>query len=126
MRTGSEHVGGVSAVSSLFAVSLERAYDEVIIRVHGDLDLSTAAELASAIELDCLGAARLTIDLSEVSFLDCAGLRVLLYARARAESNGGDLLLVRGRDSVQRVFRLAGLEDQLAFGEASGDPTPGL
>ena len=112
-------------MSSPFAVSLERASDEVIIRVHGDLDLSTAAELANAIELDCQGAARLTIDLSDLSFLDCAGLRVLLYARARAESNGGDLLLVRGRDSVQRVFRLAGLEDRLAFGEAAGDPTAG-
>ena len=113
-------------MSSPFAVSVKRRSDEVIVRVHGDLDLSTAADLANAIEFDCPGAAHLTIDLSELSFLDCAGLRVLLYARARAESSGGDLLLIRGRDSVQRVFRLAGLEDQLAFREAAGDPAPSL
>ena len=106
-------------MSSLFSVSVERGSDGVIIRMRGDLDLSTAADLANVIERDCPGAARLTIDLSELSFLDCAGLRVLLYARARAESNGGDLLLIRGRDSVQRVFRLAGLEDRLAFRESS-------
>jgi anti-sigma B factor antagonist len=94
---------------------VEGESDRLIVRMRGELDLSTAADLADVIERHCAGTTRLTIDLSELSFLDCAGLRVLLDARARAEGSGGDLLLIPGHDSVQRVFRLAGLEERLPF-----------
>jgi anti-sigma B factor antagonist len=103
------------AVSSLLTVTLERTPSGVIVRPEGDLDLSTASDLAMVIEHDCRPGEDLILDLSRLSFLDCAGLRVLLYAQARADQGGGQLELVRGTDSVQRMLRLAGLEDRLAF-----------
>jgi anti-anti-sigma factor len=102
-------------VTSPFTVTLERTASAVIIRARGDLDLSTAPGLAMLIERDCRPGENLVFDLGHLSFLDCAGLRVLLYAQARADQGGGHLELLRGTDSVQRMLRLAGLEDRLAF-----------
>jgi anti-anti-sigma factor len=110
-------------MTSPFTATLERTPSAVIIRVHGDLDLSTAPDLASLIERDCRPDENLVIDLGHLSFLDCAGLRVLLYAQARADNGGGNLKLLRGAENVQRMFRLAGLEDRLAFRNQSAAPT---
>jgi anti-anti-sigma factor len=116
------HVRG--QVSAPFAVALERDDDCFVVVVTGELDLSTAPALAAVIERDTPSSADLVIDLSELSFLDCAGLRVLLYARARADRGGGSLRLVPGPGSVQRVIRLAGLEDRLPSSRQPGGRHP--
>jgi anti-sigma B factor antagonist len=100
-------------VSDPFAVSLERAGDSLLVKVAGDLDLSTAGHLARVIECECPRDAALVIDLSEVAFLDCAGLRVLLVAKRRADRGGGTLRLIPGPAPVQRIIRLARLDTRL-------------
>jgi anti-anti-sigma factor len=98
---------------SAFAVTSVRENDALVVRIAGDLDLSTAGDLARLLELECPGDADLVIDLSGVTFLDCAGLRVLLRARARVDGGGGSLRLVPGPPAVQRVMGLARLDARL-------------
>ena len=105
-------------MSSQFDITVEREPGLMIIRPIGELDIASADKLAAVVDRECVGQPDLLIDLSGLSFLDCAGLRVLLYADARAKSNACNLRLIRGPAIVQRVTRLAGIEDRLPFATA--------
>jgi anti-anti-sigma factor len=96
-----------------FAVRVVWQSDAVTVRIAGDLDLATAGDLALVLQRDCPGCTDIALDLRRVTFLDCAGLRVLLYARERAQREGGSVRLTRVPSRVRRVLRLAGLDDSL-------------
>ncbi len=50
---------------------------------------------------------RLLVDLSQLSFIDSAGLAVLVRARRLAGASGGEVVLVKPQaEEAQRVFRL--------------------
>jgi len=51
------------------------------LRVRGELDLSTAADLLDALNESAPQAPVVTVDLGEVTFIDSAGLRALLSLR---------------------------------------------
>ena len=90
-----------------------------IIRVSGELDLSTCDRLQAAIRaVESLRPAAVVLDLRKVTFLDSTGLRLLLVEEATARINGRRLLLVRPEEGAGRVFRLALLEDRFEFVEA--------
>jgi anti-sigma B factor antagonist len=77
----------------------------------GELDLATAPALE--LELDGVekrGPGLLILDLRRLSFMDLAGLRVLLAAQQRAYDQRNRLVIVQGPRAVQRVFELAGVE----------------
>ena len=57
----------------------------------------------------------LRIDLRGLEFIDSSGIRLLLMAHDRAQSNGHDLCIIRGSDRIQRVFALTDLEGRLPF-----------
>ncbi|MET8247675.1 STAS domain-containing protein [Streptomyces sp. NPDC005202] len=51
------------------------------------------------------------LDLRPVTFIDCAGLRLLCRARTRARARHGRLRLVTDGARFQRLLRLAQLAD---------------
>jgi anti-sigma B factor antagonist len=98
---------------------------ETVVTVSGELDMCTAAELR-----ECLlrvihrHGPRLTLDLGCVTFMDCAGINVLLAARRRARLEGGWVHVIRASARVRRLLALLGMErlfaaeDELNVGEA--------
>jgi anti-sigma B factor antagonist len=62
----------------------------------------------------------LAVDLGEVTFLDCAGINVLLATRRRARLEGGWIRVVRSSPRAWRVISLLGLQDVLAGPELAG------
>jgi anti-anti-sigma regulatory factor len=60
------------------------------------------------------GGARLLLDVSGVSFMDCAGLRVLLTTRRNAELRGGFMRLIAVSRAVRRIMELTGAHEALA------------
>lgn len=90
-----------------------------IVRVGGEIDTSVADALG-----DCLlrvmraHTARLLLDLSAVTFFDCAGLRTLMQARRRAELRNGAVDLIEASPQVRRIINLAGLQDVFPVREA--------
>jgi len=114
-------------MNAQFGVIVERDRDLRIVRPIGELDISTVGELATVVERECSSQADLVVDLRGLSFLDCAGLRILLYARALANSNGSSLRLIPGPAMVQRVFDLTGLHHHFRFIPSTGlRPGPSL
>ncbi len=83
--------------------------------LNGELDVVSAPELAQCLN-EALAAdhARVTLDLSELEFVDSAGVSVLIKAKQDAESNGRTLVLGHPTEQVHRVFALVGLADWLS------------
>jgi anti-sigma B factor antagonist len=76
--------------------------------VRGEIDIKTAPDLEHAL---AVGEPDLVlIEMSEVSFIDSTGLRVLATTRERFEEQGRVLVVCTPEDStVLRTMRLAGL-----------------
>jgi len=53
----------------------------------------------------------LLLDLSGVSFMDCAGLRALLLTQRRAGMRGGSVSLIAESPAVRRIIDLFGARD---------------
>ena len=103
------------------AISTTSGPDTTVLGCSGELDIASAPALTRALdEPEVSGAARLVIDLTQVTFMDSTGLRALLLARQQADASGQALVLRPGPNQVQRVFELSGTLERFTF-ENPGD-----
>ena len=80
------------------------------VRVHGDVDVHTAARLGEQLgELVNSQARRVVIDLRDVPFCDSTGLTVLVNSANRMKANGRELVLDSPSSQVRRVLEVTGL-----------------
>lgn len=80
----------------------------------GQIDLATAPQLAKALaEARDDGATAVVVDLTEVDFLDSAGVRVLVHAAKEASESGVPLYLHGAHGWVARVLEITGIADHL-------------
>ncbi len=88
-----------------------------MVRVLGEIDLASLPRLDDLISQRLTAAALHTVvlDLSEVTFVGCAGLELLLAAQRRAELRGISLCLVTGSRCVDRLLDLTGLADRFTL-----------
>jgi anti-anti-sigma factor len=91
--------------------------DRRIVRVEGEIDLSTVGELRHALATGPDPPSTLVVDLRHVGFMDSMALGVILDASLRAAEQGHTLRVVCG-PAAQRVIDAAGLGDRLALGDA--------
>ena len=55
------------------------------------------------------------LDLGELTFIDSAGLRLLVFATAHSRDNGDRLRMLHGSEAVEGVIKLSGLDQMLPF-----------
>ena len=80
------------------------------VTVKGELDLDNAATLINYLDdLIAKGATLVTLDASDVSFMDSTGLRAIVAAGNQLSSRGGRLLIEGVSGAVQRVLEITGL-----------------
>ncbi|MEU3671759.1 MULTISPECIES: STAS domain-containing protein [Streptomyces] len=86
----------------------------VSVCVRGDVDFDNAATLRTAL-LAALVSHRgsLLVDLSQVSFCDCAGLHTLLTARTASRRAGRSLHITASGRPVERLLQLTDTRDLL-------------
>ena len=76
----------------------------------GALDMETAPALGLAVDTAVHAhPAAITIDLTDVTFIDSVGLRVLVRAYRRSRRDGFALTVVPGNPTVDKILRLTGL-----------------
>lgn len=91
------------------ALDVDRRDACTVIRVAGDLDLSTADQLRRTLTATIADQPLVVLDLSAVPFLDCVGVGVLVSARSRARAAGGDLRLAAPAPVAARLLDVCGL-----------------
>ena len=106
--------------------SLRRRHP-IRVRLTGELDIASVPAFAR-VEA-AVGASpgrRVIIDLSEVTFLDAAALRVFVDARTTAEQRGGSFGVQGVLPRLVRIFEMTDLEDLLVDGgkDAAVGPRP--
>ena len=78
----------------------------VVVILRGELDIANAADLRAVLSEAVARNPHVIADLSDLTFIDCASLGVLVRARTRAREAGGDLVLAGARGRVLRVLAL--------------------
>lgn len=92
-------------------VTEHRSAETVWMRAAGEWDLAAADRVSAALGEQCaLGRCLLRLDLSAVTFMDCACLGVLVDAHHRFLSAGGALILSGAAGFVARLLHLAALD----------------
>jgi anti-sigma B factor antagonist len=92
------------------AIETERHGETTLLVLRGDLELNTAADLREALVGVIGERARIVVDLEAVSFLDSAGLGILVGGLKRARERDGDLELICSSRAVLRPLELTGLD----------------
>ncbi|WP_406193582.1 MULTISPECIES: STAS domain-containing protein [unclassified Streptomyces] len=87
-----------------------------VVEVTGEIDLATAALVSEHLdEATARPESDVLVDLRQVDFFDCSGLRVLCRAETRARYRGGRLRVVSDAPRIRRLLRGAGLLDRFAL-----------
>jgi len=99
-----------------FTTTLTSAGD-ALISLTGELDLSGAPALEEEIAALSAreGVRHVVLDLRELEFMDSSGLRTVALAERSLGAAGRRLVLVRGPETVQRVFSLTRMDEHLRF-----------
>jgi anti-sigma B factor antagonist len=96
-----------------------------IVAVLGELDMANTATLSVELQrAEDEDPATVTVDMTELEFIDSTGIAVLVAAHRRLNRGGKERLrLVRSRSTgVQRVMAVTGLDRALPF--VAADPGP--
>ena len=97
-----------------FDVTADDRGDSVHLRLSGELDISTAPKVEDELaRVEPNRPELIVLDLTDLAFMDSTGLRLLIAADTRARQQGRRLLIVKGPEAVQRVFRITRLEERL-------------
>ena len=91
-----------------------------IVKLKGRLDSETSQAADARLQpVQAQAMASWVLDLTEVTFVSSAGIRVVLTAAKLCRSHGGDLYLAGLSPQVMQVFRISGL---LGFLHVSDTP----
>ena len=102
-----------------------------VVRVTGEIDMSSAHLLVEAVQRSCDGhGGPIRLDLSGVTFFSASGITALLRARAAVEAAGGSLHLDEPAPCVRRLLALSGDRPADRFpdprvGQPAVEPEPG-
>jgi len=87
-----------------------------IVKAHGEIDLSNAEELQSALNKALAReATRLVLDFDEVSYIDSAGLQVMLSAYNRVMKSGGKMAVSFSHPVLKGIFHILGVATLPSF-----------
>lgn len=101
--------------TALPKVTARVSHDTTTSEIHlmGELDLSTAARAVELITGLVPSGQHVVLDLSELEFLDVAGVGALVTAHHQLAASGGSLAVIGVRPLCRQVLTLAGVDGVL-------------
>ena len=94
-------------------INVERDFELVTLEITGRLDTTTAPNLESVINELPEDTKELLFDMSGVEYISSAGIRVLLGAYKKMNTNQGIMRIEKANDMVREVFEMTGLLELL-------------
>ena len=94
------------------SVDLKEKENELLVKVAGEIDAYTAPKLKETLHPSAeVDNQNITVDLSDVTYMDSTGLGVFVGLFKTVSARGGQLKLVGLSDRLQRLFDITGLGD---------------
>ena len=94
-------------------INVERDFELVTLEITGRLDTTTAPNLESVINELPEDTKELIFDMSGLEYISSAGIRVLLGAYKKMNTNHGIMRIEKANDMVREVFEMTGLLELL-------------
>jgi anti-anti-sigma factor len=95
-------------------VTLVPAPEQVVLRLTGDVDLSTAPVVADALRQAAgLGTPQVVVDLASARFWDCSGLHELVTVTRELDSADRSCRIVGAQPTTRRLIGMANLSSDL-------------
>ncbi len=95
----------------LLEAEIKSVGTHALVALAGEVDVSTVGQLyeqLAALQRDDVR--HLVLNMSEVTFVDSAGLSVLVTLHKRMESVNGELIIFSPSAQLRRLFQLTGLD----------------
>lgn len=93
-------------------IDLKQVDKDVEVKIHGEIDAYTAPKLRETIfPLAEQESVFITIDLSDVAYMDSTGLGVFVGLFKNVRAHGGEFRLVGLSERLQRLFDITGLAE---------------
>ena len=100
--------------TEVLQIQSARSGSNHVVELAGELDLAGSANVSEELRrVEATDAQEIVLDVSELTFIDAAGIRVLLEAEARSRSDGGRLRVTQPQREVERVLQLTGVDRAL-------------
>jgi anti-anti-sigma factor len=107
----------------LLSTALVPAPDQVVLRLSGEVDLSTVDQVRGALERAAeMGAARVVVDVAQATFWDCSGLHELATFTDELARAGRQCRIVRATPATRRLIGLANYAPLLQLDGPLDDP----
>ena len=112
----------------LFELAVEPRDAYCLLRLTGELDVSTTARLRAVLNQQLVdeGRVHLVVDLTGLTFMDSSGLGTLVRAQRQARGLRGSVAIVCDEGPVLRVMTLTGLTHVLRVHDTLEAATAGL
>ena len=95
-------------------INVERDFELVTLGITGRLDTTTAPNLETVIDELSEDIKELVFDISDLEYISSAGIRVILKAYKKLNSNQGIMRIEKANDIVREVFEMTGLSEVLS------------
>ncbi len=109
----------------MLEIHVEQSEPYALCRPIGELDAYTVGEFREALG-GLASSPRLLIDLSEVPFMDSAGLGALIGGIRRAREAGGDVAVACSRPTLTRLLHTTGFDRIVSVTETVEDAAASL
>lgn len=94
-------------------INVERDFEFVTLGIKGRLDATTAPNLETTVNELSTDVKELVFDMAELEYISSAGIRVILGAYKKMNSNQGAMRVEKANDIVREVFEMTGLSELL-------------
>ena len=97
-------------------LAIEREGATLYVRLLGEFDRACVRRVEAVLDrISATFTRRVVFDLRALSFLDLAGLKTILRANERARTEPFDVVVVRPRGSLNRIFTLTRAGERLTM-----------
>lgn len=94
-------------------INVDRDFEFVTLGITGRLDTTTAPNLEATVNELAEDVKELVFDMSELEYISSAGIRVLLGAYKKMNSNMGIMRIEKAGEMVREVFEMTGLTQMI-------------
>jgi anti-sigma B factor antagonist len=109
----------------MLTITVEAGEEYTLCRPEGELDAYTVGTFRESLA-ELTDAQHLLIDLSEVPFMDSAGLGALIGGIRRTREAGGDVAVACGRPTLTRLLHTTGFDRIVAVTETVDEAAKAL